>query len=387
MNRTLLYPLSTWLLWVIVIPLTVVGLGVLLVITTDIGDLPLDNPDLWWIVGAVPLAGLVYLYGVSCRRRAFEKFASGRLAPLLAVRVSPTRQAIRAALCILAIAMLSAALLGPRWGVYVERQKVHGVDIVVAVDLSRSMLAADVEPNRLERAKREIRQQLTERAVFQRAHRLALLAFAGSTSLRLPLTTDHLAFRSKLEELAVGSIPRGGTAIAAALQDSADLFARSPEEATKVILLFTDGEDHEGGAADTARRIHDEQGITVFPIGVGDPTRSVGAEVPVGGAAGPKPLLYDGQIVFSKLAVEGLRRIAEAGQGRWVLINDLHALVDEISNMWQTELTTEQRKKHKPRYQWFVMLALALLGLEMLIGDGKAVADEPRRVWQVENSL
>jgi Ca-activated chloride channel family protein len=370
--------------WVIALPLAAVAMGVALVGATDIGDLPFDNPELWWIAGAVPLAGILLLYSVVRRRAALPRFASLELAPLLAARVSPPRQAIRAALCVLAIAMLSAAILGPRWGIYLEKQKVHGVDIVVAVDLSRSMLAGDMEPNRLERAKREIRQQLTERAVFRRAHRLGLLAFAGTTSLRVPLTTDHLSFRNKLDGLAVGSIPRGGTAIAEALRDAADLFARSPEQATKVILLFTDGEDHEGGPVETAREIHEEQGIRVFTIGVGDPTRTVGAQVPADGAGGSKPLLYDGQIVFSKLDVAGLRQIAEASRGQYAPIQDLYVLVDAISNMWLTELTTEERRRHRPRYQWFVALALVLLGLETLIGERRPVAEELQRVWQQE---
>ncbi len=386
MSRPNLYPLWTWVLWVICLPLVVVASALTLVGATEIGDLPFDNPGLWWTAGAIPLAGAVFLYGVFRRRGALFRFASGELAPLLAARVSPTRQAIHAALCVLAIAMLSAAILGPRWGIYMEKEKVHGVDIVVAVDLSRSMLVGDLEPNRLERAKREIRQQLTERAVFRRAHRLGLLAFAGSTSLRVPLTTDHLSFRSRLEGLAVGSIPRGGTAIAQALRDGADLFAKSPEQATKVILLFTDGEDHEGGPVEMARAIHEEHGIRVFTIGVGDPTRTVGAQVPTGGAGGSKPLLYDGQIVFSKLDVAGLRQIAEAGDGRYAPIQDLHVLVGGISNMWQTELTTEERRRHRPRYQWFVALALALLGLETLLGERRPGADRLQRVWQTEAS-
>ena len=386
MSRRKLYPLSTWVLWVLLLPLATLAMGIMLVGATDIGDLPFDNPGLWWTAGAVPLAGILFLYGLARRRGALPRFASDQLAPLLAARVSPTRQAVRAALCVLAVAMLSAAILGPRWGIYLEKQKVHGVDIVVAVDLSRSMLAGDLEPNRLERAKREIRQQLTERAVFRRAHRLALLAFAGSTSLRVPLTTDHLSFRSKLDGLTVGGIPRGGTAIAEALRDAADLFARSPEQATKVILLFTDGEDHEGGPVETAREIHEEQGIRVFTIGVGDPTRTVGAQVPTGGAGGSKPLLYDGQIVFSKLDVTGLRRIAEAGRGQYAPIQDLHVLVDGISSMWQTELSTEERQQHRPRYQWLVALALVLLGLETLIGERRPVTEELRRVWQQEGT-
>ncbi len=248
-----LYPLMTWAVWVLLLPVALIALAFVLVATTAADTLLFDNPHLWWLACAVPLAGLVVLYGAVRRGRAMERFASARLAPLLAARMSPLRQAMRAALIVVAILMIVVAVIGPRWGIYLEKQRVYGVDMVVALDVSRSMLARDVEPSRLARAKREIRQQLTERAVLGHTNRLALLAFAGSTSLRLPLTTDHVAFRSKLEAIRVGSAPRGGTAIAEAIRASTDLFAKSPKEATKIILLFTDGEDHQGGPAQAAR--------------------------------------------------------------------------------------------------------------------------------------
>ncbi len=387
MSRRALYPTSTWVLWVLVVPLAVMVLGVALVAMTEIGQLPFDNGALWWIGGAVPLASLFFLYGVLRRRRAVARFASVELAPLLATRVRPGRQAFRAGLIVLALLMLFAAILGPRWGIYMEKEKVRGVDVVVAVDVSRSMLAQDLTPNRLERAKREIRQQLTERAVFQRAHRLALLAFAGTTSLKIPLTTDHLAFRSKLEDLSIYSAPRGGTAIARAIEAATDLFASSPEEATKILLLFTDGEDHEGQPIEAAAQAHEEHGVQVFTIGVGDPARTVGAEVPASDKGDGKPVLYDGQIVFSKLDVAGLKQIAEAGHGEYAPVKSLYSLIDAVSSMRRTELSTEERQRHKPRYQWFVALALLLLGLETLItGYPKTSADLPKRVWQMEVS-
>jgi Ca-activated chloride channel family protein len=268
---------------------------------------------------------------------------------------------------------------------FLEKQRVRGVDIVVALDVSRSMSADDVEPSRLERAKRDIRQQLTERAVFQHTSRLALLAFAGSTSLKMPLTTDHPSFRSKLEVIRVGSAPRGGTAIAEAIREATDLFARSPEEATKIILLFTDGEDHEGGPVEAAKVAYEEHGVRTFPVGVGDPSRTVGVQVPAGEGDSRKALLYDGQIVFSKLDVPGLQRIAEAGGGEFATIHDLRRVVDAIAGMRRAELTTEERIRHKPRYQWFLTIALVLLGFETMIGERRSSNESsPQRTWQQE---
>ncbi len=384
MTSRTLYPLSTWAVWVLWVPLSLIVLGGVLVAITDDDMLLFDNPDLWWMGGVGLPAGLMAVYGVARRRRAMLRFASVELAPMLAAGISPVRQAIRASLIVVAVLFVAAALIGPRWGAHLDKQTVYGVDIVVALDVSRSMLARDVEPNRLLQAKQEIRRQLTERAVFQRANRLALLAFAGSTSLRLPLTADHLAFRSKLAEVAIGSAPRGGTAIAEAIRASTDLFARSPEEATKIILLFTDGEDHEGGPIEAARVAFEEHSIRTFTIGVGDRARTVGVRVPIS-ADERRPLLYDGQIVFSKLDVPGMQQISEAGGGQFVLVDNLHRLVDAIAGMHKTRLASEERMQRKPRYQWFVALALLLLGLETIVNERRtAVGDVPQHAWRPE---
>lgn len=375
-----LYSLSTWVLWTLGVPLGAVAVMVTLAATTELGDLPFDNPHLWWLFGAVPVAGLLYLYARLRRRQAMQRFASPELGPLLAARFHPVRQAFKAGMIVLALTLAVAGALGPRWGIQLEQVKVHGVDIAVAVDVSRSMLAADVKPNRLQRAREEIRRQLTERAVFRRANRLALLAFAGSTSLKVPLTTDHLAFRDKLDQLGIGSAPRGGTAITKAIQAGVDLLARSPEGATRILLVFTDGEDHEGDAVAAAKEAYEAHGVRVYTIGVGDPARTTGAEVPSG--EGGKPLLYDGQIVISKLNVNALRTIAEAGGGQFAMIDDFRFLVDGIANMKSSQLGTEERMRHQPRYQWFIASALALLLAEALIRESRTgAAGLPQRTW------
>jgi len=357
--------------------------GIGLVALTEVGNLPFDNGRWWWMGAAVPLAGLLFLYGLFRRRRALARFASPPMAALLAARVSPGRQALRAGMLIIALLFIVAALLGPRWGVYLEKQKVRGVDVVVALDLSRSMLATDLPPNRLEASKQAIRQQLTERAVFRQAHRLGLMAFAGSTSLRVPLTTDHLNYRAKLDALQFGQVPGGGTAIGRAIEAAADMFATSPPEATKVILLFTDGEDHEGGPVEAAAKTYQENGIRVFTVAVGDLESTAGAQVP-SGLGDSKPVLYQGQIVFSRPDVEGLKKIAEAGGGHFAALRDFPLLVNAIAGMWNSELTTEERLRHKPRYQWFIAVALLLLAMEVLTTEYRSGPVElPRRGWQL----
>jgi Ca-activated chloride channel family protein len=373
--------MPVWVAWALLTPLAFMGAAAGVVAFSDAKNLAFDHPQLWWLGAAAPLAGLLTLYGVMRRRQAMFRFAAEPVAPLLATSVSPSRQAFRAGLVVAALVFLVAGLVGPRWGLYLEKQRVYGVDVVVAVDVSRSMLAADLRPNRLERIKTELRQQLTERGAFKNAHRLGLLAFAGSTSLRLPLTTDHVAFRNKLEGVRVGLVPRGGTAIAQAIRKAVDLFARSPQESTKIILLCTDGEDHEGGPVEEARVAWAEHGIRVYTVAVGDPASTAGAEVPEG--PGQKPLLRNGQIVFSKLDLDGLRKIAEAGGGESALADDLRGIVDRIAGMRSTELSTEERMRHRPQYQWFIAAALLLLAVEGMIAETRRTRGHViRRAWE-----
>ena len=385
MTRRELYPIWTWLVWTIVLPLVLIAAGFALFATTDAETVYLDGGDWWWLGAAGPAAGLLCLYGATRRRRAMARFTSAELAPLLAARISPARQSLRAGLLVTAALLIGAGVIGPRWGIYLEKQKVHGVDIVVALDVSRSMLARDVEPDRLSRAKREIRQQLTERAVFRNSNRMALLAFAGSTSLKLPLTTDHAAFRNKLDAITIGSAPRGGTAIAEAIRAATDLCASSPEESTKIILVFTDGEDHEGDPEAAAAEALEAYGIQTYVIGVGDPALSSGAQIPVTVNGVTKPLLHNGQIVFSKIDVASMTKTATAGNGRYAPIAQFGRLIDAIASVRNTHMTTEDRIRHKPRYQWFVACALILLLLETMISERRAsAASAPQRVWQQE---
>lgn len=384
MSARNLYPLPVWTMWTLVLPLALVALGAVAVASIEVDDLVLERPDLWWLGVAVPLCGSICLLGAIRRRKLLARFAHLRVAPLLAAGLSPSRQAFRAGLVVLAVTLIVAAIIGPRFGKYLDKQVVRGVDVVVAVDVSRSMLASDLSPNRLEYAKTKLRQQLTERSAFRRAHRLGLIAFAGTTSLRMPLTTDHIAFRTKLDQLDTSTVPRGGTATSSAIQRGIDLFARSPEDATKILILVTDGENHEGDPVALAQTAWNEHGIRVFTIGVGDTSSSTGARVPEASDS-RRPLLHDGQIVFSKVDVSAMRQIASAGGGEYVGIENLFDLVNSLAEMKRAELTIDQRLRHRPQYQWFIAAAILALVVEALLGNRAADRTQRvERVWQQE---
>jgi Ca-activated chloride channel family protein len=371
-------------MWVLIVPALLAVVGAVAMLAAPSGSLGFDGMSLVWLLLAAPAAVALGCYAHARRRAAMGRFVSDTLAPLLAGEVSPTRQAIRAGLMVTVLLLVGVAVLGPRWGLYMEKTEAHGVDVVAAIDVSRSMLARDLAPNRLEYAKRTIREQLTERSAFGRMNRLGLLAFAGSTSMKVPLTLDQPFFRQALEQIDLTSAPRGGTAIAEAIYESAAFFKTSPKEAAKILLIFTDGEDHVGDPVTAAKEMFDEYGIVTYCIGVGDPTLPAGAEVPADATPGSKPLVHEGQLVFSKLNPEALSTIAEAGQGRYVPAADFGLLIGHLSQLQKQKITAEERQRRMPRYQWFLAAALLLLTMEPLIARRRRAAAQITRVWQQE---
>lgn len=361
MNRPL-YPLWTWLMWVVAAPLLLTMAAVLAWALAPFGEVSVDAMQWAWLLMGGAVLSVMALSAPLRRRTALKRLADD-LAGALAVRVNPKRQALRAGLELLGVVFLILAAVGPRWGRGTEKLEGFGVDVVVAVDVSRSMLAEDIAPNRLQRAKQEI-----ERLTLDPSNRLGLMAFAGSASMKVPLTLDHAFFLKALDDLNLDSAPRGGTAIAEAIHAAGDFFAASPEGATRVVLVFTDGEDHEGDPVLAARDVVDSAQAQVFTIGVGDPTLSAGAQIP--SAPGSKtPLIHDGQIVFSKLNMDALARIAEAGKGQAATVSSFKSVVDEIAGMHRQKLDGEERVRFQPRYQVFLALGLACLSLAPLLRE------------------
>jgi len=365
MTHQRIYSLPHWVAAVLLGPVVALTVGLLIVVVIAPNSVQFDGLSYWWLLPVVVMLGAICMIGAMRRQRALERFTSQELVPLLADRVHGARQVLRAGMSVLAAACVMVAILGPGWGVYLEKREAYGVDIVVAMDVSRSMLASDVSPDRLERAKRMIREQLTERSASMRDNRLGLVAFAGSASMKVPLTLDHGFFRKALGELGLHSAPRGGTALAETIYSAGEFFAHSPLEATRLILLVTDGDDHEGDALEAAQSVHEDDQAMVMTIGVGDETSQAGAEVPMD-ADSPRPLLYEGQIVFSRLDADHLRKVAQAGGGQYVSLEDLPGLVNLIDGMKKSRLTSEQRQRVRPRYQWFVAAALVLLYAQAL---------------------
>lgn len=319
-----------------------------------------------WLLLSLPLLVLFFRLAAARRRRAEEAFAERPLWDRLSRGVSPARRRLRLLLLLLAVAVLIGAILDPRWGYHWEDVRRSGTDLIVALDTSKSMLATDVKPNRLARAKRETEDLLE----LVRGDRVGLIAFAGAAFSVCPLTLDYGVVRMLLDDVTVDSVPRGGTNLAAAIDEAVRAFRSGPER-KKALLLITDGESLEGDYQAAAARAK-EAGVKIFAIGVG-------SESPIE-IATPNGTAYlkdrEGNIVVSKLNEAALQAVALETGGAYhrATPEGLElALIynDRIAKMEKSELEASRRKVFEPRFQWPLGLSLLLLFAASALGEGK----------------
>lgn len=322
---------------------------------------------LLWVVLA--LIGL-YVYGFARKRKAMLVFASANLLSSLSPRVSPIRQKIKASYVVLALGFIVAALIGPRWGEEFREFRRKGIDIMVCLDVSRSMLAEDIHPNRLDRAKADIRELLS----ILPGDRIGLIAFAGKSEVKCPLTIDRGFYRLVLDEIDTNSVPVGGSLIGDAIRLASSSFTDNIKN-HKVIIVITDGEDHESFPADAARDAYEEHGIRVFTIGLG--SVATGQRIPIHTPEGQVAFLqYEGKEVWSKLDPETLTKMAVVGGGAYVPAGtrsiDIEGIYNEhIATLDEREFETAMKIQQVSRFQWFAAAALLLLLLETSTAEGR----------------
>ena len=256
---------------------------------------------------------------------------------------------------------LLLALTRPQWGYQWEDRKQEGVDIIIALDVSRSMLAEDIKPNRLERAKRKISDLLD----MLRGDRVGLVAFAGTSFVQCPLTLDYSAVRIFLNAIDTDLIPVQGTALGDALRKSVKAF-RTEEKKSKAIILITDGEDQTGQALQAAKEAR-EVGVKVFTIGIG---KEIGAPLPNPGKTGGFLKNEEGQVILTKLDETTLQKISLETGGSYVrsVTGDIDLktiYLDQINqNLEKKKFKSERRKIWQERFQWFIFIALLFLLFE-----------------------
>lgn len=315
---------------------------------------------LWLLWLLVPLVALLWWSGRR-RREALLRFADEDLLP----RLLPAARAgsgLRIALLAGAFGLLILSAAGPRWGFQWEQVNRRGVDLVVALDLSRSMLAEDSKPDRLTAAKREIRDLLD----LLQGDRIALVAFAGTAYIQCPLTLDAYALEVFLDQMHPNRMDVGGTDLAAAVRASVAAFPED-ERAGRAVLLITDGEDHSGELAKAAEEAR-QAGAHVFVVGMGAPE---GAPIPDGRGGFVKE---GGKVVLSKLDEAALEELALTTEGTYVRSQpgdlDLRTLyLDDIKGRLEArDLTSSRQRRWEERFQWALLPAILLLLLEGVSG-------------------
>jgi len=319
---------------------------------------------LYWLPLAIPL---MWGLGALLRRRrlALEQLVAPAMLPVLAPHWNPARASIRLLLRMLALTLLVVALARPQWGFHWEEVRRQGLDLMVVLDTSRSMMASDIKPSRLQQAKWGVRDLLRN----LRGDRVGLVPFAGSSLLQCPLTIDYAAFTMTLDDLYSGIIPRGGTAIEQALRQAIESFP-ADGTADRVILLITDGEDHEGDPLDLIPALK-EKNIRVYTIGIGT---LEGEMVP--GADGQGAYFKDrqSQIVKTALKEDVLQKLALATGGTYVRSapgdTGLARVFNEsITNLKRSEQESRTAKIFEERFVWAIAAALLLLAGEALLSD------------------
>ena len=334
------------------------------------------TPQFLWLLLLVPVLAVFLWWSWRTKQRLVALFVHARLLDFLTVGVSHARQITKLALLVAAVASLAVALARPMWGFTWEEVKHRGLDIVVAIDTSRSMLAEDVRPNRLARAKLAALDLMK----VAKNDRLALVGFAGSAFLQCPLTLDDSAFRQCVDALNVTIIPQGGTALTEAIQTALTAY-KDDSDKPKILVLFTDGEDHDGDAIEAAKMAN-EKGLRIFTIGIGS---ADGELVRVADEKGKSGFLRDdgGNIVKSRLNETLLQQVAGAADGFYLNlrgVNTIETLYEKgLSPLPKSELLAKLLGSHHERFYWPLALGIVLLLLEMFLPDRPTTKRPVRR--------
>ncbi|MFQ5454626.1 MAG: VWA domain-containing protein [Nitrospirota bacterium] len=312
---------------------------------------------------------LFYFWVSKKRKRLKEIFAERGLLNILLSSANIAAQRQKAILITGGIFLCVLSLMRPEWGFHWEKVKRRGLDIIIAIDTSKSMLAEDVKPNRLERAKLAVKDMIKK----LRGDRIGLAAFAGSAFLQSPLTVDYNGFILSLDSLATDTIPKGGTSLSSAIREAIKGY-EGKEKKYKVLVIITDGETHEGDPVKAAEEAKDA-GIKIFCIGIGT---KEGELIPVRDERGNKVFLKDsrGNVVKSRLDETTLKKIALSTGGSYVRSTAKEfglALIyrERLSKMEKKDIENKMVKHYEERFQLPLALALIFLLAEMFVNERK----------------
>ena len=322
------------------------------------------HPQFLLLLLLIPFFFIGLAVWMGARRRRLRKLGDEDLVNELMPSWSRSKRWVRAVIYSLAFLFFVIGLSRPQIGAKLKEYKARGAEIMIALDVSNSMLAQDYSPNRLERAKLAI-SRITDKL---QDDRIGLIIFAGSSFVQLPITSDYVSAKMFLSNISTQSVPIQGTAIGDAINTAVRSFS-SQSEQSRAIIVITDGENHEDDAVAAAMQAA-EVGVKVYTIGVGS---QEGQPIPMDGG-----LLKDkeGNIVVTRLDEETLKEIASAGGGAYVHAgNDefgLTPIIADIQKMQQEEFNSVMFEEYDEQFMYFRGVALALLVLEMLIGERRS---------------
>lgn len=326
-----------------------------------------ENIEFIYLLVLIPVLLVVFIIGRKIRKRSLKRFGDPDILNQLMPFLSVNRPVVKFLFILFALVFIILGMARPQFGSKLEEIKRKGIEIVIALDVSNSMLAEDIQPNRLEKAKQAI-ERLVEKLADDK---IGLIVFAGDAYVQIPITNDYASAKMFLSSINTQIVPKQGTAIGSAIDLGMNSF--SPDnEASKALIIITDGEDHEDDAVSMAKEAA-EKGIVIHVIGVGTPD---GTPIPVF-SGGQRSFRKDreGNTVITKLNEKILREITSAGNGSYIRATNsrlgLNMLFDQISAMEKQEMDIRKYSEYNEKFQYMIGLALILILFDFILLERK----------------
>jgi len=329
----------------------------------------LENIHFLYGLAAIPLLVLLFIWMQLWKTRALKKFGDTEIVNQLITEASNVKPVLKIIILSVAFLFLIIGIVNPQVGSKLEEVKREGADIIIALDVSNSMKAEDIAPNRLEKAKQAI-QKLIDRL---QGDRIGMIVFAGQAYVQLPITTDYAAAKLFLGNIDTDIVPTQGTAIGSAIDLAIESFG-SEDGKNKAIIIISDGENHEDDAVKAAQAAA-EKGITVHTIGMGSP---LGVPIPI--YKNKVQIGYkkdkEGNTVITKLNEQALQEIASGGNGTYVHASNsdigLNAILDEVKKLEKKQFESKLFTDYDDKFYYFIAIALLLFVSELLISERKS---------------
>ncbi len=323
-----------------------------------------EHPEALYFLLIIPLLSIWFIWIEYSKKQKIKQFAELHLLEAILPNRSTSRPLIKFVVWALAIFFFIIGFANPQVGSKLENVKRKGIEVIVALDVSNSMMAEDIKPNRLEKAKRTISQLIDK----LHGDKLGLIVFAGQAYVQMPTTTDYSAAKMFLSTINPDIVPVQGTVLSEAIELAIESYTDENEK-NKVLILISDGENHDDEAIQAAQEAT-QKNIKIYTVGMG---LDKGTPIPVVDPAGHKDYRRDknGDIVITKLNDVILKQIASAGQGSYIPASAISSLVDEFAKMDQQEFESKVFSDYEDRHPYFFALSFILLWLDLLLLNRK----------------